>query len=287
LAGTVFTVGDIEVTPVVTSSFRLDGGSMFGVIPRPLWERKAPPDELNRISLHTNSFVLVTGGKTLVIEAGMGRKYNERQTAVYSLEPLDAAPCCSMAGFDPGDVDAVVLTHLHLDHAGGCTQAMEGQDVPAFPNATVFVSERELAHARSGHPLSSGSYSSRDFEPLASAGLLKTLDGEVEVADGVTVVPSGGHTPGHQTIKISSRGEVAVYPGDLVPTVAHLKPNWLMAWDLFPVEVYERKLELLSSAADDGTLLLFSHDPLVMAGRIRRDGSGFALVEGSVTRSSL
>jgi len=283
----VITVGEINVTPVVTSSFRLDGGSMFGVIPRPLWERKAPPDELNRIALNTNSFVLSTGGTTVVIETGMGRKYDERQTRIYALEPLDAAPCCELAGFRPPDVDAVVLTHLHLDHAGGCTREIDGEDVPAFPNATVFVQEQELAHARSGHPLSSGSYSSRDFEPVASAGLLKTLEGEAVVAEGVTVEPTGGHTPGHQMVRISSAGEVAIYPGDLVPTVAHLKPNWLMAWDLFPVDVYERKLALLSDAADSGALLLFSHDPAVMAGRIRREGSGFALVEESITKASL
>lgn len=275
-------IGNINVTPVVTSRFKLDGGSMFGVIPRPLWGRKAPADELNRISLNSNSFIVRSEGVTVLLEAGMGSKYDERQARIYSLEPLDAAPCCARAGFDPAKVEVVVLTHLHLDHAGGCTSHLGEAAVPAFGNATHFVQASELVHARSGHPLSSGSYASEDFEPLDSAGLLRAIEGEVEVARGVTVRPTGGHTPGHQVVKISSNREEAIYPGDLVPTTAHLKPNWLMAWDLYPVDVYERKIELLSQAAERGALLLFSHDPHVAAGMIKREGSGFSLVEESV-----
>ncbi len=276
-------IGGITVTPFVSSRFRLDGGSMFGVVPKVLWEKKAPPDDANRISLNSNSLLIETGGALVLVEPGMGSKYDAKQREIYGPRGGEAVTALGAMGVAPGEIDIVVLTHLHLDHAGGCTVLdAGGRAVPAFENARVMVQRLEWEAATAPHPWTRGSYRTEDFEPLAGSGLLELLDGDTDVAPGLRVELTGGHTAGHQVVRISSSGEEALFIGDIVPTMAHLKLNWLMAWDIDPVEVYGRKAALLEQCADRRALLLTAHDPELSACRLRRAGrDAYAVEDGS------
>jgi glyoxylase-like metal-dependent hydrolase (beta-lactamase superfamily II) len=276
--------GDIRIVPIVTSRFRLDGGSMFGTVPRVLWERKAPPDESNRIRLNVNSLLVETGGEVVFVEAGMGLKFSSKLQEIYDLSERDAAEGLRGAGVSPEDVDMVILTHLHFDHAGGSTGLNDsGDPVVIFPRARFIVQEQELRVARKPHPLAAGSYDPRDFEPLVESGQIETVDGGKEVAHGVFVERTGGHTRGHQVVRFVSGDEEALYLGDLVPTTAHLRLNWLMSWDLAPEVVYEERSRILSDAERRQATVFFSHDPEVAGSRITKHSpSSYELVESTI-----
>jgi glyoxylase-like metal-dependent hydrolase (beta-lactamase superfamily II) len=282
-------VGEIGVTPMVTSRFRLDGGSMFGVVPRVLWEKKAPPDERNRVTLNLNTLLIESGGELILVDPGMGSKFDERWVDIYALEEHEVRGELERLGIRPDDIDAVVLTHLHLDHAGGSTMLDDsGRPVPAFPNAKYYAQDEEWREARDPHPLERASYLPSDFLPLERDGILELLAGAGEIAPGVRVEPAAGHTSGHQIVRMLSDGEEAIYLGDLVPTTAHLKLNWLMGWDLRPELIYAEKGRVLAEAADRGTLLFFAHDPDVFAARVTADTSGdFQLVPETVIRARM
>jgi len=280
-------LGDLLIVPVVTSRFRLDGGSMFGTIPKALWEKRAPADEHNRILLNVNSLLIESGGTTVFVEAGMGSKFEGRQREIYSLSERDAAGGLRSAGVSPEKIDTVILTHLHFDHAGGSTSSAGSENpVPVFPNARFIVQQEELGAARDPHPLTTGSYDPRDFDPLIERGQIEAVEGGKEVAPGVFVERTGGHTIGHQVVRLVSGGEEAVYLGDLVPTTAHLKLNWLMSWDLEPEVLYEEKARILADAERRQVMLFFCHDPEVAASRISREtSSSYGLVENTVHRA--
>jgi len=284
LSETAVRVGDIEITPVVASRFRLDGGSMFGVIPKVLWQKKAPADELNRIDLAVNSLVVRTAGSIILVEPGMGSKYDERQRGIYALEPLDMEKALARAGVTADQVDLVVPSHLHLDHAGGATGTGPSGDVEIeFPNARVVVQEDEWAAASAPGPLEKGSYNADDYIPLMRAGALVLVSGDAEVAPGVTVELTGGHTRGHQVVRFRSGGDEALFLGDIAPTTAHLKLNWLMAWDLEPEVTYRQKERLLTDAASRGITCFFAHDPAIAGCILKQSGRGsFEVIEDSV-----
>ena len=268
-------MGGMRITPVVTSRFRLDGGSMFGVIPKVLWQDKAPADEMNRIDLNVNTLVIETEGHVIVIEPGMGSKYDEKQRGIYALDSLDTESALADAGIDPAGVDMVVPTHLHLDHAGGSTSYREqGDPESCFPNARFVVQEAELQAAIAPGPLERGSYNPDDYVPLQASGDLEVVSGDCEIAPGVSVELTGGHTRGHQVVRFKSEGEEGLFLGDIVPTLAHLKLNWLMAWDLEPQVVFEQKERLLSDAAARGVTCFFPHDPRVVGCRLEAGSKG-------------
>lgn len=264
-----------EAIPVVTSRFRLDGGSMFGIVPRVLWEKKAPADERNRMRLCVNTLVVRTPAAVVLVEPGMGDRFDEKGRDIYALEEIDAAGALERTGVTPADVDVVILTHLHLDHAGGATRRNRtgGLDV-VFDRATFVVQEAEWDAASAPMPFESGSYRPDDFQPLAEGGRLQRVRRDAEVVPGVRVEFTGGHTRGHQVVRLSWDGYEAVYLGDLVPTCAHLSLNWMMAWDLEPVVVYEAKARLLADAAERGVMCFFPHDPRIAGCRIEAGGRG-------------
>jgi glyoxylase-like metal-dependent hydrolase (beta-lactamase superfamily II) len=281
-SGKAIEIGEVRVFTFVSSRFRLDGGSMFGVVPRTLWEKKAPPDDYNRILLNVNSLLIETSKKKVLVEPGMGSKYGARQKDIYDLTDFDVVDGLSGLGVAPEEIDLVIPTHLHLDHAGGLTLGSPGDYRPTFPRAKVLVQKSEWEAATQPHPLSKGSYLPGDFAPLEESGNLELIEGDTLVADGIALELTGGHTAGHQVVRISSGGSEAVYMGDIVPTVAHLKPHWLMAWDLFPERVYEVKSRLLSECALEGALVLWAHDPHLAACRVKSSGGGsFEVEEGS------
>jgi glyoxylase-like metal-dependent hydrolase (beta-lactamase superfamily II) len=260
---------------------------MFGVVPRVLWERKAPPDALNRIALNSNSLLIRTADACILVEPGMGTKYDPGQSDIYDLADISAVTQVSRLGVSAEDVDMVILTHLHLDHAGGATALAESGNVtPAFPGAKVVIQRRELEEAQTLHPLVRGSYRREDFQVLSDTDRIMLVDGDAEVAPGVRVELTGGHSPGHQVIRMTSGDDEGLFLGDIVPTTAHLKLNWLMAWDIEPRTVYEQKARLLADCVARGVLIFWSHDPLIAACRVREAGvESYVVEEGSVVEA--
>jgi glyoxylase-like metal-dependent hydrolase (beta-lactamase superfamily II) len=265
------TLEEWELVGLSDGFFRLDGGSMFGVIPKPLWERKKPADERNRIRLGLNALLVRTPHALVLLESGIGDKMSPKEEDLYGLErdgslmqALQAENC------EPDDIDFVIHSHLHLDHCGWATRESAGTYQPTFPHARYIVQSREWDAAMSPDPRSRASYDPRDFAVLEQKGLLAPVDGETEIFPGLSVVYTGGHTPGHQITYLESGGARCVFLGDLVPTRAHLRVNWHMGWDLFPLELMEVKGRILEEAARRRDLLFFTHE----------DENPFSYVEG-------
>ncbi|HVF42639.1 MAG TPA: MBL fold metallo-hydrolase [Pyrinomonadaceae bacterium] len=267
--------GDYRVEVVPDSEFRLDGGAMFGVVPRALWQRVAPPDEQNRVRLNANCLYVEAAGERVLVETGMGDKWTPRHAGMYGLarertlgETLHARTGCAAA-----DVTVVVNTHLHFDHAGGNTTLdSEGRAVPAFPNARYFVSRREYEHAESPHERDRASYLPENWRPVAESGQLELKDDEYEVVPGLTLETVAGHSRTMQCWKLEGGGRTLYGFADLVPTRAHVPLAWIMGYDLYPVETLEAKRRLLPRAAREGWLCLFYHDPAEPLARVVEDG---------------
>jgi methylmalonyl-CoA epimerase len=264
-----YTVGDLELISLSDGFFRLDGGSMFGVVPRPLWAPKAPPDGRNRITLAMRPLV-VRGVRTMLIDAGLGGKENDRFHDIYGVDrrySLDDA--LADAGLSVRDIDIVLATHLHFDHAGGFTTRDEaGRLGPAFPRARYIVRRGEWEDATRPHERNRASYLPENFTPLADAGVLELVDDDQTIMPGVRVRRTGGHTMHHQMVWIESRGQHAAYAGDLVPTAAHLPDAWIMGFDLYPVDTLAAKKAFVKEAIDRQALVFFPHDPAMAAAYI-------------------
>jgi len=267
------TLGDIKVHVLSDGGFALDGGAMFGVVPRVVWEKSNPPDEKNRVTLGLNVALVESGGKRILIDTGMGDKWGEKETRMYRLDrSTTLLGSLQAAGVAPEDIDLVVNTHLHFDHAGGNTRVVDGKTVPTFPRARYVVQMGEWEDATHPHERSRASYRDENFVPLAESRQLQTVQGEAEVAPGVRVVPVGGHTAYHQMVVIEGGGKTLAIPTDLLPTTSHLPLPFVMGYDLFPVGTLEAKRRLLDRAAREGWSLLFYHDPRIPLGRVRREG---------------
>lgn len=275
------TIGDFVLTFVSGGRLWIDGGNMFGVIPRVLWQRKVPPDDQHRIPLNTNCVLVRARSSLGLIDSGYGSKAPEKFRQRYSLE--DGAPLVrnlAAAGIHPEQIDWVILTHLHFDHAGGLTfREATGRLLPTFPRARHYIQLAEWHDAKGNLPELAGSYHPDDFAPLEKAGLVELVDGDAEIMPGVSLRLTGGHTRGHQVVRLESANESAVCPGDICPTTAHLPTFWTMAYDQFPLAVRRVKPLILSDVAERQRIALFSHDPLVAAGRLFPD----AVNEWSVT----
>ena len=264
--------GSLDIDIVRDAGFRLDGGAMFGVVPKVLWERKFPADEKNRIELATNCLLVRGHGFTALVESGIGEKWDEKSRAMYSIESgAGLAGSLARLGVAVSDVNALVLSHLHFDHAGGATRRQDGRLSRTFPNATLYVQEAELSHARHPNERDRASYRADDWEPYAAAGRLEAVAGEKEIRPGVTVVPVKGHNAGMQAVRIDSEGRTAFYFADALPTTAHVPVPWIMGYDLYPVDLIENKRRLLDQAVCEEWLCVFEHDPRVPWGRIREE----------------
>lgn len=268
-------IGSIEVHPVVAGHFRLDGGAMFGVVPRVLWEQKMAPDDKNRITMTMNVLLLQAGGKNLLLDTGPGSKEDDKFRHMYAMEGPALAEGLAIYGLAPEDIHLVVNTHLHFDHAGGNTTRHEDGTVrPTFPNARYLVQRKEYEEALAAHERNRASYFPENYEPLFAEGRLELADGEQEVLPGVSLAPLPGHTLGMQGLKIHSEGQTGLYLADCVPTSHHLPLPWIMAYDLYPTQTLETKRRILPEAAREGWTLFFEHDPVVKAARIELDAKG-------------
>ena len=252
---------------------RLDGGAMFGVVPKPLWEKRIPADERNRIPLAMRCLLVETPDALVLIDTGAGNKEDEKFHHIYGLEnegsPTRLEDAIRDAGFSPEDVDLVIDTHLHFDHAGGNTwRDEEGSVRLAFPRARYVVQRGEWEFAHSRNERVRASYLPDNFDPVAEADRFTFVEGEHEILPGIRLLPTPGHTPYHQSVLLSSEDETACFLADVIPTSAHLPLPWIMGYDLEPLVTLESKRGLLARAKDEDWLLIFEHDPVVPWGRL-------------------
>jgi glyoxylase-like metal-dependent hydrolase (beta-lactamase superfamily II) len=256
--------GDYRVEVVPDSVFRLDGGAMFGVVPRNLWSRICPPDEQNRIRMNMNCLFIEAGRERVLIETGIGDKWSGKQADLYGIErqrPLSQS-LKAIAGVSPEEITIVVNTHLHFDHAGGNTVLDEtGRAVPAFPNARYFVSRREYEHAEAPHERDRASYLPVNWRPVRESGQLELKDEQYEVLPGLLMETVAGHSRTMQCVRLQQGARVLYGFADLIPMRAHVPLAWIMGYDLYPVETLEAKKRLLPQAAREDWLCLFYHDP--------------------------
>ncbi|MFP4623411.1 MAG: MBL fold metallo-hydrolase [Gemmatimonadota bacterium] len=267
------TLGGLTIHALEAGLQWLDGGAMFGVVPKPLWEKRIRADERNRIPLALRCLLIETPDALVLVDTGVGNKEDEKFREIYGIDnqgtPTRLEDAIRAAGHDPADVDIVVSTHLHFDHAGGNTLAEpDGRIRPAFPRARHVVQKREYEFARIQNERIRASYMSRNYEPVHEAGLWHFVEGEAEVVPGVTVAPTPGHTPHHQSVFIRSEDRTACFLADLVPTTAHLPLPWIMGYDLEPLVTLESKRALLERARTEDWLLVFEHDAVTPWGRL-------------------
>jgi glyoxylase-like metal-dependent hydrolase (beta-lactamase superfamily II) len=262
----VLELGDLRVTVLNDGFQRLDGGAMFGVVPKPLWERRIAPDERNRIRLALRCLLVEGPGGPLLVDTGIGPKERDRDPRfweIYGVE-RDGGIAAGLAerGLAPADVRVVLNTHLHFDHAGGNTyRDAEGTVKLSFPDARHFVQRGEWEYAHSTNERTRASYLPDNFQPVADAGRFTFMEGEGEVLPGVSVILTPGHTPHHQSVLVQSGGEAACFMADVIPTMAHLPLPWIMGYDVEPLVTLESKRSLLRRAADERWLLVSVHDP--------------------------
>ena len=259
-------VGSVRIHALEAGVQQLDGGAMFGVVPKPLWERRIPPDSRNRIPLALRCLLVEAPEALVLVDTGIGNKEDEKFTDIYGVsnrgDPTRLEDAIRHAGFAPGDIDIVLNTHLHFDHAGGDTvRGADGEVRVAFPDASYVVQKGELAFARS----------------VERAGLWRLIEGVAEVTKGVHVTPTPGHTPFHQSVTVESDGEVACFLADVCPTSAHLPLPWIMGYDLEPLVTLESKRGLWKKAREEDWLLIFEHDPRTPWGRLDPDSDTPAL----------
>ena len=273
-------VGEFELRAVSDGTFRLDGGAMFGIVPKPAWEKVAPADEKNRILLSLTNLLLKANGNWILVDTGIGTKHEQKFVDMYAVQhPTTTPESLAKEGLNPEDINYVVLSHLHFDHAGGATVRKNGELVPTYPNATYIVQEGMWHEAQEPNPRTKGSYMPDDFLPLQKSGHLKLIPGEYEITQGVRCVPTGGHVKHHQVLKFESKGQKGIYWADLLPTTAHIKPAWVMGYDLFPHEVAALKQKMLADAMREGWVNVFEHDPNIAMARILDDHKGGFTVE--------
>lgn len=286
-------LGDFRIHALDGGSQRLDGGAMFGVVPKPLWEKRIAADERNRIPLAMRCLLVETGDALVLIDDGAGNKEDDKFQGIYGLDnaasdparwPTRVEEALARLGFAADDVDIVLDTHLHFDHAGGNTRQGDGGGFElSFPRARYMTQRGELEWSRIRNERIQASYLAHNFEPVVAAGRMDLIDGDSEIVPGISVVRTPGHTPHHQSVLVTSAGETACFLADVVPTSAHLRLPWIMGYDVEPLVTLESKRALLARAREEQWLLVFEHDPLVPWGRLDRAQKKPVLLEDGGT----
>lgn len=265
-------LGQFEIYGLRDGFFFLDGGAMFGVVPKTLWEKKFPADEKNRIKLALNSILIKTAKELILVETGIGGDLDPKFNDYYSVERKPGLVLSlEKLGYQVEDIDLVVNTHLHFDHCGGNTSKNEkGEDAPTFPKARYIIQKGEWEYALHPSERDKASYLEQNFLPLEKHGLLQLVDGNKEISEGVEVIVVPGHTSRHQCLKISTGGKVCFFLGDLVPTSAHVGLSYIMSYDLFPQQTLENKRVYFEQAIEEDWILAFNHDPEHFFGKVKK-----------------
>ena len=270
-------LGDFELTSISDGIYRLDGGAYFGVVPKTLWSRKLQADEKNLVPSGLNSVLVRTGKKNILIETGIGNKLPEKMAQVYG-QPAKLLDNLNAAGLSPDDIDIVINSHLHFDHCGWNTLRRNGSIAPTFPKATYYVQEGEWKHAHQNQR-DGVSYFSENYDPLVESGQMQLLRGSAEILPGISVEVFPGHTRDLQAILVRSGGKTACYISDLIPTSAHLDLNWVMGFDLYPVDSIESRKRFYARSLPERWLVMFTHDPRIPWAYLKQDERGKIAVE--------
>ena len=270
-------IGDYKVTAINSGYFKLDGGAMYGIIPRPLWEKANPPDSLNRIKMITRNLLLQGNGRKILIDTGMGNKWDDKSRSIYEIdqETISLQSELKKIGLRPDDITDVLLTHLHFDHTGGSTKIENGKLVPTFPQAKYYVQKQNLDWAMNPTEKDRGSYIKDNFMPLIESGVLKLIDGDSKFDNNIEFRVVNGHTFGQQLIKISDTKSTLLYCGDMFPTASHIPLPYIMGYDLQPLVTLSEKKNLLQQAVDEKWMLFFEHDPDTVMVTVMQTEKGF------------
>ncbi len=272
-------IGPYQIQTLNTGYFALDGGAMFGVVPKKLWQREHPADNENRIRMALRTLLVRSDDRVILIDTGIGNKFPEKYRQIYAIESTGPSLNSELArhGLAATDITDVILTHLHFDHAGGATQFENEQLTPAFKNARYWIQQRNLEWALAPSEKDRASYLVENFEPLQAAGVLESLTGPGEIFPGISAWLSDGHTIGQQLIKISDGQQTLIYCADIIPMASHLKLPYIMGYDLQPLVTLEEKRQILTQAADQDWILVFEHDPKITAATIQATAKGFEI----------
>lgn len=266
-------LGRYELHLLSDGIFRLDGGTMYGVVPKVLWQKYDQPDEQNRIRMGLNSLLVRTGKRNILIETGIGDRLNRKEQEIYAVaRARTLLDHLGDAGLKAADIDMVICTHLHFDHSGWNTVAGEdGRFVPTFPRATYVLQRAEWEAAVHTNIRTRNNYSGDRFLPIEEHGQLRLVEGEEEVDEGLRVILTGGHSDGHQVVRVESDEQVAMFLGDLVPLTSHIRVSYVMSYDLYPMDTVRAKETVLKQALAEEWLLVFVHSPVVGMGRLREE----------------
>lgn len=270
-------IGKYTIYPVETSEFGLDGGAMFGIIPKTLWEKKAPADKKNRIEMVTRSMLLVSEDRKILVDTGNGTKWAEKFKKIYRIDTsrYNIRTSLEKLGYTPDEITDVICTHLHFDHIGGNTEFEDGKTVPVFPNAHYWMSLENWDLANSPSEKDQGSFMELDWKVLAENQMISLVSGKESFLPGIDMILTYGHTTGQMHPVISDGSQTVMYCGDLIPMAAHIPLPWVMAYDILPVKTVEEKRSILPKAVDENWILFFEHDPLIRACTVEFDGKHF------------
>jgi len=269
-------LGDFELISLSDGIYHLDGGSYFGVVPKTLWSRKLPANEKNLVPSGLNSVLVRTGEKNILIETGIGNKLSEKMAQIYG-QPAKLLDRLHAAGLAPEDIDIVIDSHLHFDHCGWNTVRRNGSVAATFPKAMYYAQDGEWKHAHENQR-DGVSYLTENYDPLVESGQMQLLRGNVEIAPGISVEVYPGHTRDLQAIMVRSGGKTACYISDLIPTSAHLDLNWVMAYDLYPVDSIESRKRFYALAIPEKWLVMFTHDHEIPWGYLEKDERGKVVI---------
>ena len=268
-------IGKYKLKILTSGFFRLDGGAMFGIIPKVLWQKTNPPDDANRIKLSTRHLLLESSSKKIIIDAGMGTKWDEKLKKIYAVdESYSLARALNDAGLSFENITDVILTHLHFDHAGGSTESIDGKFIPAFPNAKYYVQRENFEWAMNPTEKDKGSFVKNDYVPLVEEGVLNFINGNEQFDDEIDFIVTNGHTIGQQLVKISDSSNTILFCADLVPTISHIPVPYLMGYDVQPLITVKEKNEILPLAAKENWKLFFGHDPEFAFATVKQTDKG-------------
>ena len=272
-------IGKYDLYSVETSEFGLDGGAMFGIIPKPVWEKKVSADELNRVNMVTRSLLLVSDEKKILIDTGNGTKWEEKYKQIYDIntDQYNIEKSLGKYGFSSEQITDVICTHMHFDHIGGNTKIKSGEVVPTFPNAKYWISEENWKLANHPSQKDAGSFIEHDWKVLAENQMIEIIDGRKPFIEGIETIVTHGHTPGLLHPIVSDGSNKLFYGADIFPMVAHIPIPWVMAYDVQPVVTMEEKQKLLQRMEREDWILFFEHDPHIQACTVHKDGKHYKL----------
>ena len=272
-------IGKYDLYSVETSEFGLDGGAMFGIIPKPVWEKKVSADELNRVNMVTRSLLLVSDEKKVLIDTGNGTKWEEKYKQIYDIntDQYNIEKSLGKYGFSSEQITDVICTHMHFDHIGGNTKIKSGEVVPTFPNAKYWISEENWKLANHPSQKDAGSFIEHDWKVLAENQMIEIIDGREPFIEGIDTIVTHGHTPGLLHPIVSDGSNKLFYGADIFPMVAHIPIPWVMAYDVQPVVTMEEKQKLLQKMEREDWILFFEHDPHIQACSVHKDGKHYKL----------